>query len=147
MFGLFKVAASVGSFLFGGETKEKTSTSNAMEAAKGIGNWIDEQTYTDEEKSIAHANNTKTLISAVIATQEENSTRSVTRRVLAWAIMGTFLGTFILCVGLTLAKKKELVMEIRLLVDAFSIGDLALAVGSFYFLASLVRSHNKNKQS
>jgi Fe2+ transport system protein B len=140
MFGIFKAVASVGSFLFGGESKQKSGTSNAMEAAKGVGNWIDEQQFTEEEKSAAHANNTKTLLAAIAHSQNENSTRSVTRRVLAWAIMGTFLLAFWICVFLIFREMEEMADKIKDLMDEFMLPELALAVGSFYFMVSLVRS-------
>lgn len=139
MFSILKMA---GSFLFGGSAKESAGVSNAMTVAKGIGNFIDEQNYTEEEKAVAHANNTAMIIKAVEATREENSTRSVTRRVMAWAIMGSFLMAFWLVVVLKLATKidPEFIFET---MDKFMLPELALAVGSFYFMASLVRTRTK----
>ena len=139
MLGLLKVVASGASFLFGGSAKESAGVTNAMSVARGIGSFIDEQDYTKEEKAVAHAQNTAAILKAVAATRDENSTRSVTRRVMAWAIMGIFLTTFVI------ALMRYLVLglpaaDIIKIVDQFMLGELALAVGSFYFMVSLVRS-------
>ena len=139
MLGLFNVIASGASFLFGGSAKETAGTSNAMSVARGVGNFIDEQDYTAEEKAVAHAQNTANIIKAVEATREENSTRSVTRRVMAWAIMGSYLLTYWIAVVMWLVFKID-PKDLLALVAAFMLGELALAVGSFYFMVSLVRS-------
>ncbi len=94
MFKYLKIAAS---FLFGGSDSKDRNISKSMEVARGVGNWIDERDYTPEEKAKADADNLKTLLEGVKATQNESSVRSNTRRVLAWAIMGVFLLAFIVC--------------------------------------------------
>ena len=91
MFGLIKTGLS---YLFGGSSKESSGVSNAMEVAKGVGNFIDEQNFTEEERSIANAKSLDTVLEGVKLTRDENSVRSVTRRVLAWTIMGSYLFAF-----------------------------------------------------
>lgn len=126
-------------FLFGGSGKESSAGSKIMEVAKGVGGFIDEQQFTDEEKAKAQAEHMQLVFKAVELTRDENSVRSVTRRVMAWGIMGSLLGAF------WIALLGHLIFDastapILKIVDQFMIGELALAVGSFYFMASIVRS-------
>ncbi len=131
--------SAVGSFLFGGTAKNEANQSNLMQAASGVGKWIDEQDFTEEEKVVARTRNTKMLIDGIVASQDENSTRSITRRVLAWMIMGSFITAF------WIAVIQKLVFgvdpdDLLTIMDKFMLPELALAVGSFYFMVSLVRS-------
>ena len=136
MIGLLKM---FGSFLFGGQARESAGVSNAMEVARGVGTFIDEQDYTAEERAVAHAQNTLSIIKAVEATREENSTRSVTRRVLAWSIMGSYLLAFWIALIQSYAFSIPPTVIVNTM-DKFMLPELALAVGSFYFMVSLVRS-------
>ncbi|MCK4795574.1 MAG: hypothetical protein KAV87_68220 [Desulfobacteraceae bacterium] len=136
MFDLIKMGVG---FLFGGSAKESQGVSNAMEVARGVGNFIDEQQYTPEEKAVANAQVMTNVLEAVKATRSENSTRSVTRRVLAWMIMGSLVMAFWLGVFIRYVLKGDPQPLIDL-VNAFMVGELAVAVGAFYFMVSIVRS-------
>ena len=135
MFGLLKMGLG---FLFGGSAKESEGVNNAMTVARGVGNFIDEQNYTEEEKVVANAENLKTTLEAVKATRDENSTRSITRRVLAWMIMGSLVLAFWIAVIIKYVFEGDPKPMINL-VDAFMIAELSLAVGTFYFMVSMVR--------
>jgi len=135
MFSLIKLGFS---YIFGGKDKELKSISTVMSVAKGVGNFIDKQSFTAEEKSIANAKTLDTVLEAVKATQNENSVRSITRRVLAWAIMGSLLLAFWIAVFQKIFFNIP-PTDILLIIEKFGLGNLALAVGSFYFMASLIR--------
>jgi len=139
MFGLLK--AGIG-FLFGGSDNESKGVDKVMGVAKGIGGFIDEQNFTEEERVRMQADHMQLVFKAVELTRDENSVRSVTRRVMAWAIMGTLLGSFWIALleYLIFSTPADGIIK---LVDQFMIGELSLAVGSFYFMASLVRSNKK----
>ena len=130
---------ALGGFLFGGGDAGMVAHSDVMTVAKGVGNWIDEQQFTPQEQSAANAQNLQLVLKAVELTRDENSTRSVTRRVLAWAIMGSFLAAFWLAVILTYLAHVP-IKPLLEIMDTFMLAELALAVGSFYFMVSLVRS-------
>ncbi len=135
MFGFVK--AGLG-YLFGGSSVENSGVSNAMTVAKDIGSFIDEQKFTDEEKSVANAKALDQVLEAVKLTRDENSTRSITRRVLAWMIMGSFILSFWIAIIQKILFDKS-TKDVLQIVEAFGIGNLSLAVGSFYFMASLIR--------
>ena len=69
----------------------------AKEASTGIIAGIDAAWFTPKEKSRAAFEITQASIQMVVATQGEATVRSITRRVLAWMIMGSFL--FLLLFG------------------------------------------------
>ena len=73
---------------------------------------------------------TKTAIEMVKVTRDENSIRSYTRRMLAWAIMGNFC--FLITLG-ALIWKYDLGWAKHILACAGLLSNLALAVGIFYF--------------
>lgn len=131
----------VGALFGGGNTQEK-AVDFAIDTAKGVGAWIDEQQFTDQERAEAHANNMNTLLKGIEATRDENSTRSVTRRYLAWGIMGVYLGAFIvtITIGYEAVEYRKFLLEA---VQIYGIDKLAWAVGGFYFFASITRSLRK----
>lgn len=136
MFNLIK--AGIG-YLFGGSDRESQGVSNAMEVARGVGSFIDEQKFTEEERVEANARTLAMTLEAVKATRDENSTRSITRRYLAWSIMGSTLLAFWLGVIIKYVFNGDPKPLVEL-AGAFYLGELSLAVGSFYFMVSLVRS-------
>ena len=128
--------------LFGGPATAEKTVDFAIDTAKGIGNWIDEQQFTDQERAVAHAQNLDRLLKGIEATRDENSTRSVTRRYLAWGIMGVYLGAFIvtITVGYEAVEYRKFLLEA---VQIYGIDKLAWAVGGFYFFASITRGLRK----
>ena len=129
------------SALFGGSEAAKKTLDLASDSIRGIGTWIDERKLTDEEKVKYAAEATKAHLELIKATANENSVRSITRRYLAWAIVGTCLFAFLLSVALWLAGKP--VDGIVKLVEAFRLGWAFTAVVVFYFGASIARSLQK----
>ncbi len=102
----------------------------AKEASTGIIAGIDAAWFTPEEKSRAAFEITQAAIQMVVATQGEATVRSITRRVLAWMIMGTFL--FLLMFG-TLVYKFDATWAAYCLSSAKALTFLATPVGIFYF--------------
>lgn len=102
----------------------------AKDATSGIIAGIDAAWFTPEEKSRAAFQITESAIRMVEITQGESTTRSITRRVLAWAIMGTFL--FLLLFG-TMVYKFDPTWSAYCLNSAKALTFLATPVGIFYF--------------
>ena len=136
------IFSAIGSALFGGSETANKTIDAVTGAAKGIGTWIDERNFTEEEKSKADQATLNMVLKMVEVTQDENSTRSVTRRYLAWGIMGSYLSAFISAFTIGYFKP-DFATHVLDAVAAFQIGHLAFAVGSFYFLASITRSMKK----
>ena len=86
------VLAKFGSWLIGG------NPGNGMEVVKGVGNWIDEQQWTEQEKAEWLAKRADLYAKFMKQTIQENSERSRTRRSLSlmalrwWFLALTFSG-------------------------------------------------------
>jgi hypothetical protein len=78
--------------LFGGS---ESISRIAEKGADGIYNGIDKLFYTDEEKAEARAKAGSLYLDFIKVAYDENSTRSVTRRWLAFIIVGPMMGCFI----------------------------------------------------
>ena len=102
----------------------------AKEGATNLFAGIDMAWFTPEEKSIAALKVTESVIRMVEATKGETTVRSITRRVLAWMIMTTFL--FLLLFG-TLIYKLDPEWSAYCLNSAKALTFLATPVGIFYF--------------
>ncbi|MHC4707253.1 MAG: hypothetical protein ACYS8I_09230 [Planctomycetota bacterium] len=102
----------------------------AKESTSGIIAGIDAAWFTPEEKSRAALELTQAAIEMVVATQGESTTRSITRRVLAWMIMSTFL--FLLLFG-TMIYRIDPEWSAYCLNSAKTLVFLATPVSVFYF--------------
>lgn len=132
MFGWVKM-------LFGGTKAAQDTRDFVMESTRGIGNWIDEQQLTAQEKMEATFRWGDMALQQVIATANENGVRSVTRRVMAWSIMGTFL-FLILLSAFSFPFNPEYSAFLLQLTHQTYLGELTLAVGIFYFGVHLLRN-------
>tara|TARA_R110000868_G_scaffold119479_2_gene317164 strand:+ start:5070 stop:5477 length:408 start_codon:yes stop_codon:yes gene_type:complete len=128
--------------IFGGNSDK------VMEVAKGVGGWIDEQQFTEEEKSVAKFKALDYQLQWLNATQGMNTTR----RFIAIAIVMTFLFSFVVSlaafiIGWSLdLKVKELVDGILEIVIAFELGFSFLTIMVFYFGKGMVEKISmKNK--
>lgn len=138
---MFKFLKAAVSFLFGGNDKASQSMSFVQESVAGIGEYIDEQKLTDQEAAEFNMKKGAMVLEAIKATRDENSTRSVTRRVLAWAIVAEFL----LLINIALVAQlidPDYAKFILQLIKDYWIGELTLGVAGFYFLANVVRARN-----
>lgn len=136
---------------FGGSDAANKSVDLISSSVKGIGNFIDEQDFTEEEKTKANLELNRLNQDLVKSTMHENSVRSVTRRLLAWSIMGSFLFLVIfsaLIYGVPFPSDVEgisfgaqwanHVMEVL-----SELSNMALAVSVFYFGSALLGSKSK----
>ncbi len=136
---MFNFITSAISTIFGGSGATSKAAEFAMDSAKGIGNWIDEQQLTDQESAEFKLKTGQMMLEAVKATQNENSVRSVTRRYLAWAItlyMAVWASVAMICVMLGM---NNMVLDMLMVIQKFYFGEAFAGVIGFYFLASLTR--------
>jgi hypothetical protein len=117
--------------------------SAVMEAAKGVGNFIDEQKFTTEEAAVHNAGLVKSMQSFMDNTVSENTMRSKTRRDLALLIIRWALIMLTFSAALHLGGLTEQAKYIRDLVIDDPIGYLVLGVGAFFFGAHIVRAMKK----
>ena len=136
MFRLVKAGLSL---LFGGNSKADSAKTFAQTAVEGVGSWIDEQNYTPEEKAKALAEAATTHLKLIEATANENSSRSITRRVMAWAIVG--FSVVWASVGMLFAifNRPDTVQRMVEVAEAFNLGIAFVTVVGFYFGVSLLR--------
>jgi len=147
--GLGSVVKSV--FSGGGE---KTGSNNVMEIASGIGNFIDEQKFTDQEKAV----NVGTVIIPAMqkfmdSTVGENTQRSKARREIALWIMRNWI---VMLWASIVSFGVELIVEnTKHEMSSFILGIatmsammtyLVLGVGGFFFGAHIIRQMPKKNQ-
>ena len=133
--------------LFGGGEAAKETVDLVSTAAKGIGTWIDEQQLTDEERVKYLAKAAEYQLQVMDRIAEENGPRAVTRRYLAWGIVGSILfAFFVLVVGFLLGwVEREDAEFVVGLVQALWLGPAFTAVVTAYFGVSWLRSLRKGK--
>ncbi len=112
-----------------------TNSDDVMTVATGVGNWIDKQQFTDEEKSTAHMKALEHQLKWINATQGMN----LARRYLALMFCLTFLLSFVICL-ISAVIGVWLDMDIKLLtgpvielVTTFKIDWLTGLIVVFYF--------------
>jgi len=102
-------------------------------AADGVYNGIDKAVYTDEEKSDDKILKLKAYLDFAKQTLDENSIRNVTRRWLAWGVVGWTLFNAQIAIVFAIKGQVEVVQRIIDVAVAFQIGIAFLAVMSLYF--------------
>ena len=106
-----------------------------FEAAAGVGNWIDEQQFTDQEKSQASFKALDYKLKWLNATQGMN----LARRYIAMMFCITFLLSFIVCMSMLIVGRwfgvdvTETIKAVISLCDAFKIGWITVTIIVFYF--------------
>jgi len=123
--------------LFSSDRTIEKAVNLADDSVRGVGNWIDNMQFTEQEKSQANQRLLDFRLNVLEQTADESSVRSISRRILAWMITGTFLTLILLSalgaiLGLAWA---ESVFKI-----AQSIYEAFLAVISFYFVSQMGNS-------
>jgi len=131
------------STLFGTTETAKKAVDVAADSIRGVGNWIDEQQFTPEEKSEAFLRAAESHLEMIKAIQNESSVRSITRRILAWSVVSTFL---IMLIAAAIVYKFDPTYGDFLLGIATEsmLGELTLSIGIFYFGTSLMRAFKKD---
>lgn len=132
---------AAGSFLMGQNTSK--GADRVMNAAAGVGNWIDNLAHTDQEKATLNAEVQKRVLDAagdfMANTVSENTERSITRRELALLIIRFELALIALCIGLYKidAEYSKFIWEIA---STDPLNYLVGGVGAFFFMAHIVRA-------
>ena len=110
--------------------------------------------YTEEEKAEAAQERQRLYFKFLELSRDENSIKSITRRIIAFAVIGQWLLFLNICVGLYLAgaftdgDKSQYFGAAGFVFDI--IKDMfwfVFAVGSFYFGAGIINNMAKNKPS
>ena len=92
--------------------------------------------YTDEEKSATAEKQRELYFKFLELARDENSIKSITRRILAFAVIGQWLLMLNVCVGLYLFGKIEAAgFVFDMIKDIFW---FVFAIGSFYFGAGVL---------
>jgi hypothetical protein len=87
--------------------------------------------FTDEEKAIGRAESRAMYMKFLELSRNENSIKSITRRIIAFAVIGEWLLLLNIAVGLVLAGKPDLAEPVFVVLA--EIFWLVFAIGSFYF--------------
>lgn len=137
--------------LFGGSEAATKSIDLISSSVKGIAGFIDEQEFTTEERVKANLELNRLNRELVKTTMSENSIRSITRRILAWSIMGSFLFLVMfsaIIYGVPFPSDVEGVSfggqwSNHVMDVAAELSNMALAVSIFYFGSALLGSKSK----
>jgi len=123
--------------LFSSDKTVRKAVNLVDDSVRGVGNWIDELSFTEQEKAQANQKLLDFRLKVLDKTADESSVRSISRRILAWAIVGVFLTLIMLsAIGtiLGLSWAKGVFMIAKSIYEAF------LAVISFYFVSHIGNS-------
>ena len=129
------------SFLMGKNTSK--GADRVMDAAAGVGGWIDNLAHTDQEKAELNAEMRTVMLTAaqkfMDSTVGENTDRSITRRELALLIIRFELALIALCIALYKIDPdySKFIWEIA---STDPLNYLVGGVGAFFFMAHIVRS-------
>jgi len=116
------------SVLFG-TPKVVGAVADTVKAGVGM---LDNAFYTDQEKASNAIKFSDAWLQIQIATANENSIRSISRRLLAWAIMFVFLLLILAAAVLWGFDPKYSEFILKLISDT-ELGWLTVGVGIFYF--------------
>ena len=125
--------------LFGGADTASKTLDLVSSSVKGIGSFIDEQQFTPEERSQANMKAVEAHLELIKATTGENSTRSVTRRWLAWGVTGYVVIWGSVAMVFAILGKSNVVNDMVAVINALNLGITFLAIMGFYFGVSLLR--------
>ena len=95
-----------------------------------IAGGLDQLFFTDQERAQISVETMKLHLALIQTTQTESSIRSVTRRMVAWGIMGTFM-VLIIFSAFVWRWNQEWAKWILAIIGQFY--ELVLMVGFFYF--------------
>lgn len=124
----------------------QNGSSNVMTVARGVGNWIDEQKFTDQERATYQAKMVDSYQQYFQSTVTENTERSRSRRDIAIYIIKTEL--FLLLASAGVYKfDTELAEYFYRIATESPLGNLTLGVGAFFFGAHLVRAIREGQKN
>lgn len=133
---LWAAAKAVGTFLVGGSGG---SGSNGMEIIKGVGTWIDEREFTDEEQAADSMGRAALYGKFFGQTIDENSERSRTRRSLSLLIIRWWLLMLTWSAAMYPINKEWAEYIFKVATVAGVVG-LVLGIGAFFFGTHLLRA-------
>ena len=128
--------------IFGGSSD---GASNVMKVATGVGNWIDEQKFTEQEKAKYSVEMLGHYSNFMESTVAENTQRSITRRSIAIWVIRTEIG-FLTASALLYKFEPDLAKYLYQIATDSPMGYLTLGVGAFFFGAHLIRQLPSNKK-
>lgn len=118
---------------------------NVMKAATGIGNWIDNAKYTDQEKATDTLKLLTHFDKFMENTVNENAEKSKTRRDVAILVIRAELG-FLVAAALSWPISEEYAkFLLEIASETSPWGLLTLGVGTFFFATHLLRAKNGAK--
>jgi hypothetical protein len=120
-------------------------SSNVMKAASGIGNWIDGQQFTEQEKADFNGKMVEHYSDFMKSTVAENTQRSLTRRNIAIWVIRTEIAMLVSS-AILYRLDAELSLYIYKIATTNPMDYLVLGIGAFFFGAHLVRQLPSNKK-
>jgi len=117
-------------------------TGNVMKVATGIGGFIDEQKFTEEEKAKYNAELIPVFQQYMDSTVRENTQRSITRRSLAIWIIRTWIFLLAASIIASALNANELAKYIYEIATLSTMDYLVLGVGAFFFGSHIIRQTN-----
>lgn len=113
-----------------GTTKAVETVADTVKSGVGM---LDNAFFTDQERAVAAQKFTETWLSIQDKIASENSLSSITRRILAYMIMSTFLGLVVFACMIWKYDSAWSAYVLKVLAET-QIGVLAVAVGATYFI-------------
>lgn len=117
---------------------------NVMTIAKGVGNFIDEQNFTPEERALANMKMVESYGAFMESSVNENTQRSITRREIAIWVIRIEIITLILYGVLASFGIPAAAVWWQIAVDS-PLGLLSLGVGAFFFGTHMLRTFTDKK--
>jgi hypothetical protein len=130
--------STVGSWFLGTEGEKNAEL--ARDTVRGVGTWIDERSFTEEEKSKANLELAVKYAQYADQTLQESTVRSKTRRSLALMIIRTEVCVLLLSAAVFRVSPEWSEYLYKLAVES-PLGLMTLGVGAFFFGTHLLRTH------
>lgn len=140
--GLWTAIKAGAGALFGSVSASSKGADNVMEVARGVGGWIDEQQFTDEEKAVQLAKLGESVVAFVDSTKDESTQRSITRRSIAIWIMRAEI--FTLMASAVIFPISSYWSEYLFKMASYDspLGWMAVGVAVFFFGSHMLRAHH-----
>lgn len=119
--------------LFGGSSSSEKALEIADKSLSGIGGWINNMSYTEQEKAADIGKAVENHLALVSMINSENSIRSVTRRWIAFSICAFVLVWGFICMGLVMLGLNEKVRDLISVFEALNMGWAFITVIGLYF--------------
>lgn len=132
--------------LFGfGASANTTGTDNVMKVVEGVGGWIDNLKYTDQEKASDSLIRAGLYHQYLETTMKENSERSRSRRdiallVIRWELIMLTASALLFKIDKAWSEYLFKIATVEVIVY------LVLGIGGFFFGAHLIRTHQSGKK-